>query len=103
MLRFQWPLVLLICLLAALLTLGVKLPYFSNGGPLSPPGIAEGEQEIAWLHTAVNWTTWERFVSGVARARMLVPGLRVDDSRAFRDKTHEFPEIVLTVDGKPGV
>lgn len=49
MLRFQWPLVLLICLLAALLTLGVKLPYFSNGGPLSPPGIAEGEQEIAWL------------------------------------------------------
>ncbi len=104
MARFRWPLlVLVICLPVAVLATGVRLPFFDTAPRLPQPlPVPDGDREMAFLHTTTNWTTWERFVSGVVRARLLVPGLKVDDSRAFRDRTTEVPELVLTVDGKPG-
>lgn len=104
MTRFRWPfLVVLICLPVAVLATGVRVPFFDSAPRLPQPlPVPDGDREMAFLHTATNWTTWERFVSGVVRSRMLVPGLRVDDSKAFRDQTTDVPELVLTMDGKPG-
>src|SRR5262245_3556432 len=56
-----------------------------SAAPDRPLPVPAGDQEIAWLHTTTNYPTWERFVAGALRARQDVPGLRVDDSRAFLD------------------
>ncbi|MGL6094553.1 MAG: hypothetical protein ACRC7O_01975, partial [Fimbriiglobus sp.] len=103
--RFRWTvLVLLVCLPVGWLAGGMPVPFLD-----APPGtlpkplpVPVGDQEMAWLHTSTSWTTWERFVSGVERAQMLVPGLKVDDSAAFRDATFEVPELVLSLAGRPG-
>ncbi len=104
MLRFRWPvLVLVICLPVVVLATGVRVPWFETASRSPQPlPVPDGDREMAFLHTTTNWTTWERFVSGVVRAQLQVPGLRVDDSRAFRDRTTEVPELVLTMAGKPG-
>lgn len=100
----RWPLlVAVICLPVAVLATGVRLPFFAAPARLPQPlPVPAGDREMAWLHTATNWTTWERFVAGVVRAPLHVPGLHVDDSKAFRDSTTAVPELVLTMDGRPG-
>lgn len=106
--RFRWPfflLVLLICLPVAVLALDVRIPFFDynrSGGLPRPSPVPDGDQEMAWLHTTTNGTTWERFVSGAVRAQSLVPGLKVDDSRAFIDRTTAVPELVLSMPGREG-
>jgi hypothetical protein len=104
MTRLLWPLtVLLVCLPVAILATGIPLPFLH-----SPPGLPQpmpvpaGDQELAWFHTTTSGTTWERFVTGVARAQLLVPGLRVDDAAAFADQTTATPEVVLSMAGRPG-
>jgi len=104
MTRLLWPLsVLLVCLPVAILATGVSLPFLHRQpGMPQPVPVPSGDQELAWFHTTTSGTTWERFVTGVARAQLLVPGLRVDDSMAFADQTTATPEIVLSMDGRPG-
>lgn len=104
MTRFRWPiLVLFICLPVALLATGVPLPFLDRSSSLPRPlPVPAGDQEMAYFHTTTNATTWERFVSGVVRAQMAVPGLRVDDSAAFSDQTTGVPEVVVSRDGRPG-
>src|SRR5579885_1115766 len=104
MTRLLWPLsVLIICLPVAILASGVQLPFFNRPPGLPRPlPVPSGDQELAWLHTTTNGPTWERFVSGVVRAQMLVPGLRVDDSAAFVDQTTGVPEVVVSMDGRAG-
>lgn len=102
--RFRWPLlVFLICLPVAILAAGVDVPWLRSGTPLAHPlPVPDGDREIVWLHTTTNAGTWERFVSGVQRATLLVPGMRVDDSRAFLERTTDVPEVVVGMDGRPG-
>jgi hypothetical protein len=104
MTRLLWPLtVLIICLPVAILATGVPLPFLDRPtGAARPLPVPDGDQELAWLHTTTNGTTWERFVSGVVRAQMLVPGLQVDDSAAFVEHSTGVPEVVLSVDGRAG-
>ena len=72
MTRLLWPLsVRVVCLPVAFLATGVSLPFLH-----SPPGLPQpvpvpaGDQELAWFHTTTSGTTWERFVTGVARAQL---------------------------------
>jgi hypothetical protein len=104
MTRLLWPLsVLLVCLPVAILATGVPLPFLHRPPGLPRPvPVPSGDQELAWFHTTTSGTNWERFVAGVARAQLLVPGLRVDDSAAFADQTTATPEVVLSMDGRPG-
>src|SRR5262245_51372559 len=80
---------------------------------LSAPGTAEeplavpgGDQEIAWLHTPTSFEAWENFVWAAKRAEMAhpdgPPGLQVDDSGAFPEKTTAIPEIVIRRAGFAG-
>src|SRR5688500_6134105 len=100
--RFTWPLlVFVICLPVAILAAGVDIPCLRSGTPLARPvPVPDGDQEVAWLHTSTNAGTWERFVAGVQRASLAVPGMRVDDSHAFLDQTTDVPEVVIGVDGR---
>src|SRR4051794_35583942 len=101
--RFRWPLlVLIICAPVAVLATGVRLPFVDTPGGPQPKPVPDGDREMAWLHTTTNGTTWERFVSGVARAPMYIPGLTVDDSAAFDDQTNGVPEVVLSMKDRPG-
>src|SRR4051794_11334476 len=102
--RLRWPLiVLIVCLPVALLATGVPLPFLDRASPLPMPlPVPAGDQEMAYLHTTTNLTTWERFVSGIVRAQMAVPGLHVDDSAAFSDSTTGVPEVVVSRDGRAG-
>jgi hypothetical protein len=102
--RLRWPLlVLLICAPVAVLATGVPLPFLNRPAGLPTPlPVPAGDQELAWLHTSTNATTWERYVSGMIRAQLLVPGLTVDDSAAFADQTTSVPEVVLAMAGRPG-
>ncbi len=102
--RIFWPLsVFLICLPVAILATGVPLPFlFGSHGRPNPLPVPTGDQEIAWFHTTTSGTTWERFVTGVARSKALVPGLKIDDSAAFVDRTTAAPEVVISMDGRPG-
>src|SRR4051794_942502 len=102
--RFRWPLlVFLICLPVAILAAGVDLPWPGGGGQVaSPLPVPDGDQEIVWLHTTTNAGTWERFVAGVQRAAAAVPGMRVDDSRAFPERTTTAPEVVIGLGDLPG-
>lgn len=104
MTRFRWPLlVFLICLAVGLLAVGVPLPFIDK--PIvaaKPRSVPSGDQELAWLHTTTNGSTWERFVVGMVQAQRLVPGLVVDDSAAFADRTTAVPEVVVSWTGRPG-
>ncbi|HJZ90788.1 MAG TPA: hypothetical protein VKE40_07925 [Gemmataceae bacterium] len=70
--------------------------------PATPSAVPPGDLEVAWIHTTTNPQTWERFVAGVLQLRRQVPGLDVDDSRAFLDQTAAVPEVVLSQSGRPG-
>jgi hypothetical protein len=102
--RFRWPLLVsIICLPVAILAAGVDVPWLRTGTPLAHPvPVPDGDREIVWLHTTTNASTWERFVSGVQRASLVVPGMRVDDGRAFLEHTTDVPEVVVGMDGRQG-
>src|SRR5262245_54230184 len=104
MTRFRWPLlVFAICLAVGLLAIGVPLPFIDKPVVAAKPRpVPSGDQELAWLHTTTNGSTWERFVVGVVQAQKLVPGLVVDDSAAFADRSTAIPEVVLSMPGRPG-
>src|SRR2546421_6847314 len=80
----------------------VAFGLWGTSGATHPPGVPEGDQEIAWIHAATSGSSWERFVAGVHRAARDWPGLQVDDTRAFLDQTTATPEVVLGLDGCPG-
>jgi len=102
--RFRWPfLVLIICAPVAVLATGVRLPFVDSPavGP-RPMSVPDEDRELAWMHTTTNGMTWERFVTGVVRVQMSVPGLTVDDSAAFADRSTAVPEVVLSMQGRSG-
>ena len=68
---------------------------------IRPAEVPAGDIEFAWMHTTTNGVTWERFVAGLARIPAAVPGLFVDDSRAFVESTSASPEVVITRPGDP--
>ncbi len=90
---------------AGLLAAGVRPPW-SWFGPkrtlAQPRPLPPGDQEMAWIHTTTNFTTWERFVTGLKRVEMTVPGVRVDDADAFPDQSTAVPEVVIGRDGRAG-
>jgi len=102
--RWRWQfLVLLICLPVALLASGWRMPFLAEAGTGAKAlSVPSGDQELAWLHTTTSTNTWERFVFGIVRSQMQVPGLHVDDSGAFRDSSTAVPELVLSMDGRLG-
>ena len=70
--------------------------------PAAPTPVSAGDVEIAWIHTTTNPQTWERFVAGVHEAGRQVPGMVVDDARAFLDQTADVPEVAVSMMGRPG-
>ncbi|MFO0937612.1 MAG: hypothetical protein U0798_13985 [Gemmataceae bacterium] len=93
----------LACLPLVLLAFGVPIPGLTKGDvrAIAQP-VPEGDCELAWLHTTTNASTWERFVTGFQRATLDVPGLTIDDSRAFPNDTTTVPEIRMSLEGHPG-
>src|SRR5207248_132739 len=105
--RFRWPavavLLLLIGVLAVLAAVGVPIPGLTRPSRLPQPRpVDPGDQEVAWINTPTELGTWDEFVTGVKRAEMRVPGLRVDVSAAFPDQTTAVPEIALSRPPYPG-
>ena len=100
--RFRWViLVVLICLPVAFLALDWRLPGFREIPSVARPlPVPSGDQEMAWLHTTTNNTTWERFVSGWVRVQKFMPDVDVDTSKAFLDSTTAVPEIVIGMRGR---
>jgi hypothetical protein len=68
----------------------------------TPLSVPDGDREIAWFHTSTNGASWEHFVAGTHRAQQSIPGLEVDDSRAFLEQTTAVPEVVLSWKDRPG-
>lgn len=95
-------LVFALCLPIVLLAVGVKLPWVGGAAQAVPQAVPAGDVEVAWIHTTTNAATWERFVNGVVRSAEDVPGLTVDDSRAFLPSTTDTPEVVLSRAGHAG-
>ena len=89
---------------AAVLTAGVALAWAAarTAGPDRPPPVPAGDGEVAWIQAATNGASWERFVTGVHKARHDCPQIEVDDSRAFLDQTTAVPEVVVGIAGTPG-
>ena len=88
---------LLACLPLALLAAGVPVPWLTRGEVRAKAmPVPDGDRELAWLHTTTNASTWERFVTGVQRATLSLPGLSVDDSAAFPEGPSAVGEVVLT-------
>jgi hypothetical protein len=105
--RFRWPaigvLLLGMSVLVVLIALGVPIPGLTRPTrPPEPRPVDPGDQEIAWINTPTELGTWDEFVTGVKRAEMRVPGLKVDVSAAFPDQTTAVPEIALTRPPCPG-
>jgi hypothetical protein len=101
--QLLWPLAVAgLCVPLALLAYGVRLPGLAPTQYAAPVGVPDGDREVAWFHTTTSGSTWERFVSGVHRAAVLLPGLTVDDSAAFLDQTAAVPEVVVGMAGRPG-
>lgn len=100
--RLRWPLLIaLICAPVALLASRVPLPLLDSPlGRPRPLPVPAGSHELAYLHTTINQTTWERFVAGMLRAPALLPGLTVDASAAFSDTTTAVPEVVIGMAGR---
>ena len=95
--------VVVICLPVAVLATGVYVPWLDRpAAPARPAEVPAGDRELAWLHTTTSGPTWERFVSGVVRTQLAVPGLTVDDTAAYADATTDVPELVLGMAGREG-
>jgi hypothetical protein len=65
---------------------------------VQPAKIAEGDQEIAWLHPATTATTWERFVAGLNE----LADVEVDDSAAFPEESMKQPAVRISKAGHKG-
>ncbi len=91
---------LIVVLLGVGAAAALRTQFRSRPATASP--VPAGDHEIAWIHTTTNPQTWERFVAGVLQTRRQIPGLEVDDSRAFLDQTAAVPEVVLSMKGRPG-
>lgn len=101
--ELRWLLlVFALCLPIVLLVTQVWKPWAGGSPQAAPLAVPTGDQEVAWIHTTTNAATWERFVTGVVRSAAEVPGLSVDDSRAFLESTTAVPELVLSRTGHPG-
>ena len=101
--ELRWLLlVFALCLPIVWLASGWKVPWADDRPAARPRPVPAGDQEVAWLHTTTAGATWERFVTGVVRAAADVPGLSVDDSRAFLPSTTDTPEVVLSRAGHAG-
>lgn len=100
--RLRWPLLIaLICAPVVLLASRVPLPLLDSPlGRPRPLPVPAGSHELAYLHTTINQTTWERFVAGMLRAPALMPGLTVDATAAFSDTTAAVPEVVIGMTGR---
>jgi hypothetical protein len=101
--RLRWPLlIVLICLPLALVVYGAHIPGLSRTEYAMARAVPEGDQELAWLNITTGGANWERFVAGVRRAANHVPGMSVDDSGAFLDRTTSVPEVVIERAGHSG-
>lgn len=60
--------------------------------------IPPGDQEVAWLHPATNFATWERFVVGLKE----LPDVVVDESAAFPEDSMKLPVVGLSKPGYSG-
>ncbi|MCU0706149.1 MAG: hypothetical protein MUF18_19470, partial [Fimbriiglobus sp.] len=97
--ELRWLLfVFALCLPIVLLVGGWWKPW-TDRPAARPMPVPAGHLEVAWIHTTTNSSTWERFVTGVVRSAAEVPGLTVDDSRAFLESTTAVPELVLSRTG----
>jgi hypothetical protein len=84
--------------LACATALGVTI-YYRMRAPVRAKHVPAGDHEIAWFHTAANFSTWERFVAGAKRAARQDARLTVDDTNAFLDQTTAVPELVIGAAG----
>jgi hypothetical protein len=92
--------VLLVTLLGIGAAIAIRAQFAK--APATPARVPDEDYEVAWIHTTTNPQTWERFVAGVLQAGRQVPGLEVDDSRAFLDQPAAVPEVVMSQKGRPG-
>lgn len=100
----RWMFLLLVVLaFAALLAFVIRPSWLASPRALAEPRpVPPGDQEIAWIHTTTNGTTWERFLTGLKRVEMLVPGLQIDDSEAFLDESTAVPQVIVRKEGHAG-
>jgi hypothetical protein len=90
-----------------LLTAGVLIAFavrerFEQKPAVSILPVPAGDREIAWFHTSTSFASWEHFIAGVHRAARDIPGLEIDDSRAFLESSTLTPEVILSWRGRPG-
>lgn len=104
MVVIRWFLILgLLSAMLGLLIIAIRPSLVASTTPdarLRP--LPPGDQEIAWIHTTTNGSAWERFVTGLKRVEMHVPGVHIDDTEAFLDETTAVPELVIRKDGYSG-
>jgi hypothetical protein len=99
----------ILVVLSAALVLGaaalVLWPWGGDNRP-RPLEVGSGDREIAWLYSANNASTWDRFVTAVTTTtrRLHADGLevRVDVARAFPLETTAVPELALSLPGGKG-
>ena len=91
-------------IVAVVVTLAVSEygPDLARPAAARPADVPAGDIEFAWINTTTNGVSWERFVAGLARLPTLLPGVIVDDSRAFVESTSASPEVVIYKPGDPG-
>lgn len=82
-----------LALVAIGLFLGARELILAQGRGVRVLPLLDGDREIAWIHTSTNVSNWERFVTGIHR----IPNIKVDDSRAFLERTTSVPEVILTL------
>src|SRR6187399_2530803 len=90
----------LVVLLGVGAAIAIRAQFASR--PATPARVPAEDAEVAWIHTTTNPQTWERFVAGVLEVGRQVPGLEVDESRAFLDEPAAVPEVVVSRRGRPG-
>jgi len=102
-LRWSALAALVVAPLLLLLVVGLRPSWFTSAPVLAEPrSVPAGDQEIAWINTTTNGPTWERFVTGLKRLEMRLPGVHIDDAEAFLDQTTAVPEVVVRKDGHAG-
>jgi hypothetical protein len=92
-------LLLFACLLAGGYFTLRALGIFTNTPMVK--AVPRGDQEIAYIQTAVNGAGWERYVTGLRRLKQELPDLVIDESNAFPEQTAEVPELSLGFKGSP--
>ena len=68
----------------------------------APAVMAEGDREVAFFHTSTSTSNWERLIAGLHHSARDLPGLKIDDLRAFLDQTTAIPEVAIHREGCPG-